>query len=73
MSTTVEITGVEVATSIHLIEYYLDQLNKKHTKIAVNSAIQYSEGCPQKEISAKSLKLFGLSSTKWRPCKVFEK
>ena len=46
----VEITGVEVATSVHLIEYCLDQLNNKHTKIAVNSAKQYFKGCSQKEI-----------------------
>ena len=28
---------------LHFIEYRLDQLNSKHTKIAVNLAIQYFE------------------------------
>ena len=52
-------------------EYRLDQLNSKHTKIAVNSAIQYclfSKGYSQKEISLKSLKLFGPCTTKRRLC-----
>ena len=31
------------------IEYRLDQLNSKHTKTAVNSEIQYFEGCSQKK------------------------
>ena len=53
------------------IEYLLDQLNSKHTKIAVNSAMQYFEGCSQ--MSAKSLKIFGLPTTKWWPCKIFAK
>ena len=34
---------------LHFIEYRLDQPNSKHTKIAVNSAIQYFEGCCQIE------------------------
>ena len=34
---------------LHFIEYRLDQLNSKHTKIAVNSAIHYFEGCCQKK------------------------
>ena len=33
---------------LHFIEYRLDQLNKKHSKIAVNSAIQYFEDRSQK-------------------------
>ena len=32
-----------------LIEYRLDQLNNKHTKKSVNSAIQYFEGRSQKK------------------------
>ena len=42
---------VEVATSF--IEYCLDQLNSKDTKIAVNSEIQYFEGCSQKKCLLK--------------------
>ena len=40
---------------LQFIEYLLDQLNSKHTKITVNSTIQYLEGCSQKKMSAKSL------------------
>ena len=69
-STIVEITG---RRSCYFIEYRLDQLNSKHTKIAVNSAIQYFEGCSQKKMSAKSFKLFGPPTTKWWSCKVFAK
>ena len=58
---------------LHFIEYRLDQLNSKHTKIAVNSAIRYFEGCSQKKMSAKSFKLFGPPTTKWWSCKVFAK
>ena len=29
---------------LHFIKYRLDQLNNKHTKIAINSAIKYFEG-----------------------------
>ena len=39
-----KVRAVEVST---IIEYRLDQLNNKHTKIAVNSAIQYFESCYQ--------------------------
>ena len=42
-------------------------------KIAVNTTTQYFESRSQKKISAKSLKFFGLPTTKWRPCKNFEK
>ena len=38
---------------LHFIEYRLDQLNNKHTKIAVNSAIQYFEGHSQKKCLLK--------------------
>ena len=37
----------------HFIAYRLDQLNNKHTKIAVNSAIQYFEGHSQKKCLLK--------------------
>ena len=54
---------------LHFIEYCLDQLNNKHTKIAVNSTIQYFEGRSQKNVCWE----FGPSTTKWRPCKIFAK
>ena len=38
---------------LHFIEYRLDQLNKKHKKIAVNSAIQYFKGHSQKKCLLK--------------------
>ena len=38
---------------LQFIEYRLDQLNNKHTKIAVNSAIQYFEGCSQNKCLLK--------------------
>ena len=38
---------------LQFIEYRLDQLNSKHTKIVVNSAIQYLEGCSQKKYLLK--------------------
>ena len=37
----------------HFIEYRLDQLNSTHKNIAVNSAIQYFEGCSQKKCLLK--------------------
>ena len=37
----------------HFIEYRLDQLISKHTKIAVNSTIQYFEGCSRKKYLLK--------------------
>ena len=38
---------------LYLVEYPLDQLNSKHTKIAANSAIQYFEGCSQNKCLLK--------------------
>ena len=38
---------------LQFIEYRLDRLNNKHTKIAVNSAIQYFEGCSQNKCLLK--------------------
>ena len=38
---------------LHLVEYRVNQLNSKHTKIAVNSAIQYFEGYCQKKCLLK--------------------
>ena len=58
---------------LHFIEYRLDQLNNNHTKIAVNSTIQYFEGRSQKKCLLKSLKFFGPSTTKLRPCKIIAK
>ena len=37
---------------LHFVEYRLDQLNSKHIKIAVNSAIQYLD-CSQKKCLLK--------------------
>ena len=38
---------------LHFVEYRVDQLNSKHTKIAVNSAIRYFEGCCQEKCLLK--------------------
>ena len=38
---------------LHFIEYHVDQLNSKHTKIVVNSVIQYFEGRSQKKCLLK--------------------
>ena len=40
---------------LHFIEYRVDQLNKKHMKIAVNSTTQYFKRQLSKDMSAKSL------------------
>ena len=55
----------------HFIEHRLDQLNNKHTKTAVNSTVFWK--LLSKEMSAKSLKVFGPPTTKWQPCKIFTK
>ena len=39
---------------LHFIEYCLDRLNSKHTKVAVNSAIRYFEGRSQKKCLLKN-------------------
>ena len=57
---------------LHFIEYDLDQLNKKHTKMAVNSTMEYFESSSQKECLLK-VWIFGLLDTKWWPCKIFGK
>ena len=54
---------------LHFIEYLLDPL-KKHAKIAVNSRMQYFERNSQKK-SLLKVWIFGLPTTKWRPCKIF--
>ena len=41
------------AEVLRFIEYRLDQLNNKHTKIAVNSAKQYFESHYQKKYLVK--------------------
>ena len=38
---------------LHFIEYCLDQLNNKHTKTAVNAAIQFFKSCNQKKYLVK--------------------
>ena len=53
----------------HFIEYLLDQLNSKHTKIAVNWAIQCFEGCFQK-ICLLKVWIFLVHAS---PCKIFTK
>ena len=53
----------------HFIAYRLDQLNNKHTKIAVNSAIQYFEGHSQKKCLLKVWS-FLVHPPQWRPCKI---
>ena len=55
---------------LHFIEYHLDQLNKRHTKTAVNSAIQHFEGFTQKKCL---LKVWSFLVHPWRSCKVFGK
>ena len=60
---------------LYFIEYYLDQLNNNHTKVAVNSTIQNTISWKplSKELPRKSLKIFDLPTTKWQLCKVFDK
>ena len=48
---------------LYFIEYRLDQLNSKHSKIVVNSAIQYFEGCPQKKCRKCYFLIFAFSFT----------
>ena len=49
-----KLRAVKVATSVHWIcQDQLDQLNNKHAKIAVNSAIRYFEGYSQKKCLLK--------------------
>ena len=56
---------------LQFIEYRLDQLNNKHTKIAVNSAIQHFEGCSQNKCLLKVWS--SLSTHHKKVCKVFAK
>ena len=58
---------------LQFIEYRLDQLNNKHTKIAVNSAIQYFEGCSENKCLLKVWNFLVHLTSKWQPCKVFAK
>ena len=58
---------------LHFIEYPLDQLNSKHTKNSSKLSNTVFSRLLSKEISAKSLKFFGPTITKWRPCKIFSK
>ena len=44
----------------HLIEYGLDQLNNKHTKIEVNLTIQYFEYRSQNKCLLDKYQAFGL-------------
>ena len=56
---------------LQFIEYRLDQLNNKHTKITVNSAIQHFEGCSQNKCLLKVWS--SLSTHHKKVCKVFAK
>ena len=58
---------------LHFIEYRIDQLNSEHTKTASKLDNTVFWRLLSKEMSAKSLKVFGLPTTKWRPCKIFTK
>ena len=53
------------------IEYPLDQLNSKHTKITVSSTIQYFEGHFLKKCLPKKYEGFAPPTAKWRSCKLF--
>ena len=55
--------------NVEVIEYQLDQLNNKHKKIE-NTIFQKSL---LKEMSGKSLKFFGPTTTKRRSFKIFAK
>ena len=56
---------------LHFIEYRLDQLNNKHTKIAVNLTIQFFESHYQKKCQVKVWS--GPPTKKWQRCKIFAK
>ena len=62
----VEIIG---RRSCYFISYRLDHFNSKHTKIAVNSAIQYFENCSQKKCLLKVWSFLVHPP----PCKIFTK
>ena len=59
---------------LHFAEYRLDQLNSKHTKIEINSTIQYFEGYSRKKCL---LKVWGFliypPQNGGQPCKTFTK
>ena len=57
---------------LHFIEYCLDQLNSKHTKIAVNLTIQYFEGCSWKKYLLKVWR-FLVHPPQNVPCTIFTK
>ena len=54
---------------LHFIEYPLDELHSKHTKIVVNNTVFWR--LLWKVLSAKSFLFFGPPTTKWWPCKIF--
>ena len=58
---------------LYFIEYRLDQLNNKHTIIAVNSATHFKGRSQKKCLLADVLKFFGPFTTKWLPCKIIAK
>ena len=54
---------------LHFIEYHLDQLNNKYTKITVNSGIHYFERCPQKKCLLKIWRILFYSPQTGGPVK----
>ena len=54
---------------LQFIEYGLDQAHKNNSKLGNTIFWRLFS----KQISAKSLKLFGPATTKWRSCKVYAK
>ena len=50
---------------LHFIEYLLDELNKKQTKIAVNSTIQYFEGRSWNKFLLKAWRFFVHPPQNW--------
>ena len=58
---------------LQFIEYRLDQLNNKHTKIAVNSTVQYFEVCSQNKSVLKTWSFLVHPPQNGGPVKVFVK
>ena len=58
---------------LRFVEYRLDQLKSKHTKIAVNSAIQYFKGCCQKKCLLKVWRFLVHPTQHGGPVKFFAK
>ena len=72
ISTIVEITDRRSCYFIHFINYHLDQLSSKHTKIAVRLVIQYFEGCSQKKCLLKVWRFLVLPPQNGGPVKFLQ-